>query len=373
MNKKNNWLILILVIAITSLIFSGFAWAGDHIEYGRDEFGRRTETQHGGGWGDTIITYDPQTGLEIYRKWLNPDGTLRTETFTNLETGTVRHVYYFDPVTGRPNRSEETRIDPNIPREVQRIKLAREEAARAKKDNWDFLPGYEPGMVRDAENRDGDRHESSDQNSNLPLPEPMPLADPVPLAGGENPQVPQTFPASRSPYARIDTFRQEEPKEIDYSKYGDQQVIDSQGRSSVLDKKTGTVTDFQQFDGKTYATVRLDGKVVQTDVYDQLGKLISSKVLNPITQKWEDRTDAENVKEIQAPKALEPQKNSPKKMSSAFDRADALKNPMDSIFQGDHTPTAVIDAPAFATRDMGNESGMFPNTDAHKEHYDGED
>ncbi len=358
--NRNRWFLYLFTFVLFSWVLSIPVFAANRIEYGRDEQGRRTETHHGGAWGDTVITYDPDTGLEIYSKWLGPSNQLWSETFTNLETGEVRRVSYHDFATDKAKRTEETTTDSNIPREVQRIKSARQEAAKPVQKEWDFLPGFHPGMVKYSEDQNPQNTADQNPNSN-PAPGQTPLNSPEPMNAGEDildgPRNRQLAPSVN----RIETLRREEPAEIDHSKYGDQEVLDGRsGRVSVLDKRSGTITDFQEFDGQTYATVRLNGKVVQTDIYDRQGKLISSKVLNPITQEWEDRTET---------KAVEPQKSAPKKVSSAFDRADALKNPMGAMFQPNQTPTAALDAPAFASRDMENQTGMSPESNLRQEHH----
>ncbi len=356
MKKTNRWLLYAAVIILTGWILSAPAFAGDRFstEYGRDASGRQTETQHGGAWGDTVITFDPATGLEIYRKWIGPSGQLWSETFTNLQTGEVRKISYFDAVTEKPNRTEETEINPRVLDRVEQIKLSRQRAQElAQKKDWDFLPGFQPGMVRDAEIGRPASNQNTGSSESMPLEPPQAFSEDTRSNESVEPQ-----PSSAG--EQFEGYREEAPAEIDYSQYGDTEVLDSSGRFAMLNKKTGTIADFQEFDGQTYATVRLNGKVVQTDIYDGQGKLISSKVLNPMTQKWEDRT------EIKPP---EQRMSVPKKISSAFDRSDALKNPMNSMFQGAQTPTAAIDAPAFASRDMGNEAGIFSKSAPAEDHH----
>lgn len=363
MNVK-SWFLFVLTWVALSGVLSSPVFGSDRIEYGHDEQGRRTETQHGGGWGDTIITYDPETGLEIYRKWLSPEGRLWSETFTNLDTGEVRRVSYMDFSRGEFKRSEEIRTDPNIVDVVRRIKFDREEAANQKNDNWDFLPGYTPGMILEQEKDEGPSPKQNEEA--VPMDSELPLIDPPTLIPESNPPEPSQEDSVPSlPFDSFGGVNEEVPAEIDYSKYGDQQVMDGRsGRVSVIDTKTGTVTDFQNFDGETHATMRMNGNVVQTDVYNQQGKLISSKVLNPITQKWEDRTVRP---ETNAPL---PQKTIPNKVSSAFDRADALKNPMSGLFPSNLATPAGLDAPILAPRDMGEETGMFPKASVQNEHHD---
>lgn len=304
----------------------------DEITYGHDERGRQTETRDGGGWGTTVITYDLETGMEIYRKWLSPAGALWAETFTNLETGEETRISYQDVVTGKLGRWEDKYVNENILDRVRRIKEARIEKNTNHSqfnDQWDFLPDFVPGVsvweteskpkpssTPDApaaqlakkktfgwfgKNNDPDaapKNSDSDspvQDSSTPAPDltPAPAAvqEPEPLTPDPIHED-SVNPENSEPVTDYfsGSFNEPAPEEIDFSKYGDQTGFDPQTQTTfVLNSANNTTTRFEirqdahfgNWEWNTKAVTTRDGKVVHEDFYAHNGKLVQSVDIDP--------------------------------------------------------------------------------------------
>ncbi|MBI3999805.1 MAG: hypothetical protein HY351_04240 [Candidatus Omnitrophica bacterium] len=342
---------------------------GDEIIRGRDAQGRRTETDNNGTWGKTVTTYDSETGFEVYRQWFSSEGTLLKETFTNLQTGEVRQISYYDFATYKTGRWETTEIDQRVLDAMQRRKGALERLKeKPPQDEWDFLPDFVPGVsvyenlpenklnapaasqipdqpsapqVLDQPRKKvfgsfGNSNQKSQDSTSVQDSNPkanpsqnggeMPLADPEPLTGDSQdsaPKVPDKGPDFSNFFG---SFNEPEPKEIDQNQYGDQVVFDPQtSQTSVINSSTGAITTFHvqrgyfsNAGGGTQAVTTLNGQLVHEDHYDRLGNLTSSTSVDPrmgirtITDFHRDgtqtvrRTDADGRPLLQKASATDP-------------------------------------------------------------------
>lgn len=340
------------VLAV-SIVFSIpiSAYANGLVTEGQDEFGRRTETIQLPNGGTEVHTYDRETGVELFSKTYHGSSgkddifpKVKSESYVNQETGERTVITYNDPFDHSKGQTERKYIDSRVLGQIREKERAEQDRLRyeweleqikkgqfmtpkkpqPRTDEWDFLPDYEPGMILKDKKSDSDQNSSQTEE---PVKDAMPLADPEPLTGDDRdsaPKVPDKGPDFSNFFG---SFKEPEPKEIDYNKYGDQVVFDpGTVQTSVINSSTGAITNFRErrggyfrnAGGGTLATTTLNGNVIHEDSYDRLGNLVSSTSIDPrtgirtITDFYRDgtqtvrRTDAEGKPLLQKASTTDP-------------------------------------------------------------------